>query len=471
MTGLLVDFAIIGLLLVGIGQFTRPQRARLGNLTAAAALAVALGVVLCRHAIQAPWLVAGALAAGGLVGLGVAWRVNMLQIPAMVALQHGAGAVAALLVAWIELLRHAGTLPASARASGLIGAVLGAGTFTASMIASAKLANWMRATPTVFRRHGLLTAGLLGATVALAVVAGTSPGASPFELGVLSLLAALLGAVFAVRIGGADMPVLISFLNATTGLAAAFCGIVVQNRLLIACGATVAASGSILTLCMCRAMNRHVVRFLLGWDGHRPEREGPEPAREATPAATTSPNGSAGDVPPLEQAAAALRAAQSIIVIPGYGMALAQAQFETARLVERLRRLGKRVRYAIHPLAGRMPGHMHVLLAEAEADPDLLFDLDEINSDFSRTDLALVVGACDVVNPAASTVPNTPISGMPILAAHEARQVVVCNLDARPGYSGVENTLYRHPKTVLVLGDAKASLAGFLAALDAPPAR
>jgi NAD(P) transhydrogenase subunit beta len=471
MAGLLVDLAIIGLLLVGVGQFTRPERARWGNLTAAAALAVALGIVLGRHAIETPWLVAGALVAGGLAGMGVALRVTMLQIPAMVALQHGAGAVAALVVAWIELLRHAGSLPALARASGLIGVLLGAGTCTASLIASAKLANWLRTAPTVFRRHGLLMAGLLGTTVALAVFAGTAPRASFLELGVLALLSATLGGVFAVRIGGADMPVLISFLNATTGLAAAFCGIVVHNRLLIACGATVAASGSILTLCMCRAMNRNVVRFLLGWDGHRPGGEAPGPAPEAEPAAATLPSPLRGDVAPLEQAAAALRAAQTVLVIPGYGMALAQAQFATARLVERLRRLGKVVRYAIHPLAGRMPGHMHVLLAEAEADPDLLCDLEEVNPEFSRTDLALVVGACDVVNPAATTVPNTPISGMPILAAHEARHVVVCNLDARPGYSGVENTLYRNPKTVLVLGDAKASLCALLAALDAPQSR
>ena len=218
------------------------------------------------------------------------------------------------------------------------------------------------------------------------------------------------------------MPVLISFLNATAGLAASFCGIIIQNRLLVACGATVAASGSILTHVMCQAMNRNILGVLVGADLKRAP-SAPQTG-ETTP---VSPLPSAAadlrdsqQLSPLSRAVEAVTNAKRIIIIPGYGMALAHAQFEVVKLAARLTEMGKDVRFAIHPIAGRMPGHMHVLLAEAEVDPDILFDLREINSEFPETDLALIVGACDVVNPAAINVKGTPISGMPILSAHEA---------------------------------------------------
>lgn len=252
---------------------------------------------------------------------------------------------------------------------------------------------------------------------------------------------------------------MISFLNALSGLAAAFCGVAIANRLLIACGATVAASGFILTHAMCRAMNRRWQAVLLGGDSRsfqgepatdveaRVESGPPSPAASNEPAET-----------PFAKALDALQAAHRIILVPGYGLALANAQGRTVQLASRLRDLGKDVQFAIHPIAGRMPGHMHVLLAEAEVDPDMLVDLEDINPEFLRTDLVVVVGACDVVNPAAIDVPGTPISGMPILKAHEAKQVLVCNLDLHPGYSGVDNPLYQVPTTILLLGDASANL-------------
>lgn len=254
------------------------------------------------------------------------------------------------------------------------------------------------------------------------------------------------------------MPVLISFLNATAGLAAAFCGVSIGNRLLAACGATVAASGSLLTHQMCVAMNRPLLRVFL-----------PAPVRPAPsagqPDAPPPAPAAAAPADPLAAAWEAARLARQVIIIPGYGMAQAQAQFETVNLARRMTELGKRVSFAIHPIAGRMPGHMHVLLAEAEADPDMLVDIREANPEFPKTDLAIIVGACDVVNPAAATTAGTPISGMPILNAHQAQRVVVCNLNERPGYSGVDNPLYQAPHAILLFGDARASLERLLAGL------
>jgi NAD(P) transhydrogenase subunit beta len=251
------------------------------------------------------------------------------------------------------------------------------------------------------------------------------------------------------------MPVLISFLNATAGLAAALCGFVVDSGLLVACGAAVAASGSILTRAMCRAMNRSAARLFLGTS----RASGP-------PAEARAPERTETSADPTATAVAALEEARSVVIIPGYGMALSDAQLEVAKLAERLASMDKDVKFAIHPIAGRMPGHMHVLLAEAEVDYALFFEPGAINPQLPQTDLVVVVGACDVVNPAAIRVAGTPISGMPILRAHEARRVIVLNLDREPGYSGVENPLYDEPKTVLVLGDARESLQRILAALE-----
>ena len=352
---------------------------------------------------------------------------------------------------------------------GVLGVVIGAATFSGSMVASAKLAGVVRQTPTIWPQHNRILAVNVVAIIALGVFAATAAGAPLLYASLaLILLSILLGVVFAVRIGGADMPVLISFLNATAGLAASFCGIIIQNRLLVACGATVAASGSILTHVMCQAMNRNLLRVFVPTDLKPSTVAGGIGQNATTPAPSSvaaAPAESSGQTP-LSRAVEAARSAQKVIIIPGYGMALAHAQFEVVKVANRLSQLGKEVKFAIHPIAGRMPGHMHVLLAEADADSDMLFDLPEINAEFPATDLALIVGACDVVNPAAIKVEGTPISGMPILAAYEAKQILVCNLDDRPGYSGVQNPLYTNPKTILLLGDAQASLSELRRALD-----
>ena len=462
-----IDFVIILVLIAGIAQFRTPRGARMGNLTAALALALALVVVVWRHRLMDPAILIPVLVVGALVGWLVAHRVNMIQIPALVAFQHGAGGVAAFLVSFVELIREPGQLGATAEVSGLLGLVIGAATFSGSMIASGKLSNRLKQTPTVWPRHSLILGVVALAVLAVAVVAGTVTGSSlPAWLFALIVLAVGLGVVFSIRIGGADMPVLISFLNASAGLAAAFCGVIIANRLLIACGATVAASGSILTHVMCKSMNRNLFSV---FTGIKLKAAAPACSTDLTAALTDAcilpETAAAPTLDPLARAAQIAKDAQSVIIIPGYGMALAHAAFEAVALGRQLEKLGKDVRFAVHPVAGRMPGHMHVLLAEAEVDYDKLYEMDTINLRFRDTDLVLIVGACDVVNPAAVDTENTPISGMPILLAHEAKHVVVLNLDEKPGYSGVSNTLYENPKTILLFGDAKVTLQNLSAAL------
>lgn len=462
-----VDLGIILILVAGITQFRSPRTARRGNLTEALALALATATILSRSPITGLSIVIPAALLGTLAGWQMAVRTGMVQIPAMVAFQHGMGGVAAMLISLVELTRETSApLAPVGIASGLLGLVVGAATFSGSMVASGKLAGRLRQTPVVLPAHSGLVLALATAILVMAIFLGWFAWLTLLTTAVLALTAAALGIVFSVRIGGADMPVLISFLNATAGLAASLCGVTIQNRLLIACGATVAASGSILTHVMCRAMNRRLAAVFVGLDAERSPSERTPPESLAPAPAPEEELETSTDAPtPLDRAAEAARGARTVIIVPGYGMALAQAQFEVVQLARRLEELGKTVRFAIHPVAGRMPGHMHVLLAEADVEYDRLQEMDQINPAFKDTDVVLVVGACDVVNPAAIDVQGTPISGMPILMAHEARQIVVCNLDERPGYSGVDNPLYRSPKAVLLLGDARDRVAALRAAL------
>ena len=460
---LATDFLIILLLLMGFLQFRNPTGARRGNFTAAFALLCTFGLVIGRHGSVEPGLVFAALLLGGALGWAVAGRIHMIQIPAMVAFQHGAGGIAACLIAFLELTRGTGgTATTLSEVLGLLGLTIGTATFSGSMIAGGKLAGLMKQQPVVVRFHSLLVLGCSFAVLLVAGIAGKGGPQTPvISLLILIGLSILLGILFSIRIGGADMPVLISFLNATAGLAAAFCGIALQNRLLIACGATVAASGSILTHVMCVAMNRGLTKvFMESVSKQRTEgREVPTVEKSLIPSETA--DGGNG----FEYALSAARIAKNVVIIPGYGMALAQAQFQVVRLARRLEELGKSVKFAIHPVAGRMPGHMNVLLAEADVDYEKLVEMEEINPEFPATDLALVVGACDVVNPAAITQEGTPISGMPILMAHEAKVVVVCNMDEKPGYSGVNNPVYEMAKTITLFGDAKETLGRLLEAL------
>jgi len=466
---IIMDLLIIAMLIVGIWQFRAPRKARLGNLIAAFALGCAFLLVLFRNGIIDVGTVVLSLLVGSLLGYVVARKVSMIQIPAMVAFQHGAGGVAAFLVSLLELTRGLPELPLMNQISGILGLSIGSLTFSGSMIASAKLANKMRQTPQILPWHTKLVLFNFLLLLAVGLTALCAPQEVRVPLFVLQIgLGVLFGVLFSIRIGGADMPVLISFLNATAGLAAALCGMIIENQLLIAFGATVAASGSILTHVMCKAMNRKLSRVFVPQTQSTPR---PEPKATHTSEAVASADAPAdwGDqldgAHDLSKAADALRTARNVVIVPGYGMALAQAQQDVVGLAQHLIEQGKEVRYAIHPVAGRMPGHMNVLLAEAGVEYDMLVEMDDANPVFASTDAVLVVGACDVVNPAAIEVEGTPISGMPILLAHQAKNIICCNFDQKPGYSGVENPLYQHAKTVMLTGDAKKTVENIMALL------
>ncbi len=464
---ILIDLTVILVLIAGIWLFRTPRRAKFGNLAAAVALSCAVVLVLYRNGIMDVGTVAASLLAGAVAGYAVARAVGMIQIPAMVAFQNGAGGAAALLVSLVELTRVGQALDLVSAVSGVLGLAVGAVTFTGSMIASAKLGGKMRQAPQILPNHDGLVL-IAGAALVIAGIASLyASGSAALFLHLVGIaLAAALGILFAMRVGGADMPVLISFLNAMTGVAAALCGMVIGNQLLIAFGATVAASGSVLTHLMCKAMNRHIIRVF--WPYSTDETAKPETS--AGSRASTGDPGTACPAPPdsvqgFAKAMDLIKSARKVVIIPGYGMALAKAHQSVAALANAMTALGKDVVYAIHPVAGRMPGHMNVLLAEADVDYDMMSEMDEVNPELHTADLVLVIGACDVVNPAAMDVEGTPISGMPILMAHKAGAVVCCNLDKRPGYSGVENPLYEMDHAILLPGDADKTVSGLLAGL------
>ena len=455
---LLIDLVVIAIFIAGIAQFRTPAGARRGNITTALAFAAAVGLLVYRNTIGQPWLVAAAFAVGGVAGWFISARITMTRIPALIALQNGAGGGASLLVSSVELARMGADPGLLAAIFGVAGAVVGGVALSGSVVAAAKLENRMNPRPRTLPGHTLIQLLLLATIAGMAVMLFTLGGVE--RLAAVIVLAAatlILGVVFAMRVGGADMPVMISLLNAFSGLAAAFVGVAIGNQMLVAAGAMVGSSGTILTLVMARAMNRSIGAILVGRQLAEGAPAQAAPAPTAAPAAPPRPAGS-----PLTRARAALAGATSVIIVPGYGMALAQAQGEVAALASKLEAAGKMVRFAVHPVAGRMPGHMHVLLAEADVEYDKLYEMDAINDDFASTDVVIVVGACDVVNPAAISAEDTPISGMPILNAHEAGAVIVCNLDERPGYSGVPNPLYDDPKAILLFGDAKETVASLV---------
>jgi NAD(P) transhydrogenase subunit beta len=463
---LVLDFCVIGILILGIWLFRRPFLAKYGNLAAAFALLCAAILVIFRNGIMHPNIVVICLLAGAVPGFWVARKITMIQIPAMVAFQHGAGGIAAFFLSLAELMRGFEHLGAMNEISGLLGLAIGALTFSGSMVAAGKLSGRLGQTPTILPHHTRLVMANLGAMAVLVIAAFFAPAGAVLVFYLLIIaLSILFGIIFSIRIGGADMPVLISFLNATAGVAAAFCGMIIENQLLITCGATVAASGSILTHVMCKAMNRSLFHVFVPKkasekSGTVQDAEPDTPALSglAPPVAEQVPKAEKRVSDPFETAADLARNAETVIIVPGYGMAVAQAQFEVIDLSSRLVSMGKKVTFAIHPVAGRMPGHMNVLLAEAGVDYDMLAEMDDINPAFSQTDLCFVIGACDVVNPAAMETDGSPISGMPILRSHEAKHVVCCNLDDKPGYSGVENSLYKNSNTVMLLGNAKETI-------------
>ena len=434
-----------------------PRTARTGNLIGAGAAAVAVVLPFVYLDLDHLPLIFGAIALGSLGGVLGARRVQMTQMPQMVALFNGVGGGAAALVALLEL-EELGHLPASAVGTFVLVAtaftvLVGSVSFAGSVITFAKLQELMTSRPVVFAGLPVAFAAALLGSVVLGwlVVDGTLLWAG-VVLGVMGLL---VGVLLVLPVGGADVPIVISLLNAFTGLTVAAGGYVLGNVVLLVAGTLVGASGTFLTLLMARAMGRSVPNILFG----------------ALKGGSTLGAGEASDRPVRsagpEDVAILLGYADRVIIVPGYGLAVAQAQHTLRELVELLQSRGTRVDYAIHPVAGRMPGHMNVLLAEAQVPYEQLVEMDEINGEFKHTDVVLVVGANDVVNPAARTTPSAPIYGMPILDVDQAQQVVFLKRSMRPGFAGIENELLFDPKTTLLFGDAKESLTKLLAAAKA----
>jgi NAD(P) transhydrogenase subunit beta len=442
------------LLIVGIRQLSSPKTARLGNLTAAAGMAIALGFTLVDRDIDTYWLILGGVALGTAIGVASARLVKMTAMPQMVALFNGVGGGAAALIAAAEFHRAApagGHLAADVIVGILFSAVVGSISFAGSLVAFGKLQELLPGRPLTFGGQQVFNAVLAAALVALAVLTASTEDGLWLVLALVGAL--LLGVLMVLPIGGADMPVVISLLNAFTGLAAASTGFVLDNTALIIGGTLVGASGTLLTILMGRAMNRTLANVLFGAFGK-------VLAGVAGPAAGTDGMVRSATA---EDVAVMLAYASRVVIVPGYGLAVAQAQHEVRQLADLLEERGVDVRYAIHPVAGRMPGHMNVLLAEANVPYPQLFEMDEINPEFQRTDVALVIGANDVVNPAARNSPGSPIYGMPILDVDRAAHVVVLKRSMNPGFAGIDNELFVSPKTVMLFGDAKDSVARLIA--------
>jgi H+-translocating NAD(P) transhydrogenase subunit beta len=438
----------------GMSGLTGPRTAVRGNLIAAAGMFIAVVATLLHkgvwHGSSTPWLIALGLVIGTAIGIPAALRVRMTAMPQMVAIFNGVGGGAVALIAWVEYRHHfGGDWPFKPQLFELFGAIVGSISFWGSNIAFGKLQEILPGRPIKLpgQSQTLLNLALLVVAVASAVIllAGTHSQAL-FILGVL-VAAAVLGNMVVLPIGGADMPVVISLLNAFTGLSAAATGVAIGNTAMIVAGMIVGASGTILTNLMAKAMNRSVPAIVAGGFG----------GAVAAPAAGDIERGPVKSTS-AQDVAIQLSYARQVVIAPGYGMAVAQAQHAVRELEKALESKGVEVKYAIHPVAGRMPGHMNVLLAEADVPYDLLKEMDEINPEFPRTDVTLVIGANDVTNPAAKNEPGSPIFGMPILEVDQSGAVVVLKRSMASGFAGIDNPLFYEEKTSLLFGDAKQSV-------------
>lgn len=447
--------------IVGLKQLSSPATARKGNLLAAAGMAIAIaGTILFHQNSEGQaignigWIVA-AMALGTVIGWMMAMRVKMTGMPQMVSFFNGMGGACAALISIIEFMSHPhGSL--GYRLVVFLGLVIGAVSFSGSMIAYGKLDEKIKD----ISGKTFSTAGLL-CMVALVVLTGLLI-ASPDALGsagiwILLGLALVYGVFFVMPIGGADMPVVISLLNSFTGVAAAFGGFLYSNQVMLTGGILVGSAGTILTILMCKAMNRSLLNVIVGSFGG---------GSGAAGGAKTAGEQVAKEVS-LNDAAIMCAYAQKVSIVPGYGLAVAQAQHICHELEHQLAEKGVEVTYAIHPVAGRMPGHMNVLLAEADVSYDKLQEMEEANPQMPRTDVVIIVGANDVVNPAAETDPSSPIYGMPVIKVWDAKSVIVLKRSMRAGYAGIENELFFHPKTKMLFGDAKDSLTKLVSELKA----
>ncbi|HET7120009.1 MAG TPA: NAD(P)(+) transhydrogenase (Re/Si-specific) subunit beta [Solirubrobacterales bacterium] len=447
------------LFIIGIKQGTHPTTAKRGNLIAAGGMAIAVVTTLLLDGVGNWGLIVLGLGIGTAIGVIASIRVQMTEMPQMVALYNGVGGGAVALIAWSEI-RHGISIgedfPLDSLIPIIFAGVIGSVSFWGSNIAFAKLQDLIPTRPIAAPGQQVINAVLLIAIVVICVVLAVdheSPSQGLFIL--LLVLAAILGNLVVLPIGGADMPVVISLLNAFTGLSAAAAGFALDNVALIVAGTLVGSSGTILTLEMATAMNRSVANILFSGFGGAPSGGGGGTGEER-------PHISIG----AQDAAIKLAYADTVVFVPGYGLAVAQAQHAIKEVADQLEKRGVTVNYAIHPVAGRMPGHMNVLLAEADVPYEQLKEMEEINPELPRTDVAVVVGANDVTNPAAKNDPDSPIAGMPIIEVSEAGEVIVIKRSLSPGFAGIDNDLFYEPNTSMLFADAKAAASEIAAAIE-----
>ena len=470
---LILQLVFIAGFVYGIRLMNSPETAVTGNLVGAVSMTGAIIVTLVEaQVLTMPVIWAGLIVGSGL-GVWLSVKVLMIQMPQMVALLNGFGGGASALVALMTIyLGGVGgfieLVPFTWFTSGLA-VIVGGVTLSGSLVAAGKLHGKMNQRPVHLPHHNLQLFASLAIMVLSTLGLTFGVGHSLLHAVILTIGSLYWGYVFTIRVGGADMPITISLLNSFSGVAGAIAGFALENgALLVVVGSIVGASGLILTQIMCTAMNTTLMKILLGKTtttkkSSTPSKQAPKAAAKPVPQPepqVAAPSTSQG--PAWEEA---IRSAKKVVIIPGYGMALAQAQLQVKQLGDRLASEGKEVRYGIHPVAGRMPGHMNVLLAEVDVPYDQLYELDDINAFLEDTDVSIIIGANDVVNPAAIELEDTPIYGMPIIRADRAKQVLVCNFDTKPGYAGVDNSLYEMDKVELLLGDAKDGIAKIVAAL------
>ena len=450
----IVYLGAIVLFIMGLKRLSSPATARSGNRLASLGMLVGVVVTLLdREIISFEYILAGVVI-GSLIGAVLAKKIEMTSMPELVALFNGFGGIASALVALGAWFRITDTvLPAADLLIMGISVLIGGVTFTGSLVAFGKLNGMLKGNAVIFAGQNAFNILLLAA----AVFATGWLVAQPLEIApvlIISGIAVLLGVLFVIRIGGADMPVVISLLNSLSGVAASFAGFVIDNNLLIISGALVGAAGLILTNIMCKSMNRSLSSVLFARFGG---------------SGAVAAGGDAGDKTIREVQAADVAVmtayAKRVVVVPGYGLAVAQAQHVIREVADLLQKKGVDVRYGIHPVAGRMPGHMNVLLAEANVPYSQLYDMEEINEEFPITDVVLVIGANDVVNPQAKSNPGSPIYGMPILDVEQAKQVVVFKRSMKPGYAGIENDLFYNENTYMYFGDAKGTIEDLIRAV------
>ncbi len=438
------------LFIIGLKRLAAPATARQGNFISAIGMLIAIVVTLFdRQILSFQWIVVGGVI-GSAMGLWMARAVKMTAMPQMVGILNGFGGGASLLVAaavWHRLIQPGASLPVETAVSIYASTLIGGVTLSGSIVAAGKLQEVISGRPVLFRFQHVLNLILCLSIGGMGTYMLISPG-HPGVFIAMNVVALVLGVLVVIPIGGADMPVVICLLNSYSGLAAAMTGFVFSNHGLIISGALVGASGIILAQIMCRAMNRSFANVLFGGFGAEVAAVADERGLAAKGVRETT----------AEDAAVLLSYSRSVVVAPGYGLAVSQAQHQVRELADLLEKRGVTVKYAIHPVAGRMPGHMNVLLAEADVPYPQLLDMEQINPEFEWTDTVLVIGANDVVNPAARNAPASPIYGMPILDVDRARHIIVLKRSMNPGFAGIENELFYNEKTVMLFGDARKSL-------------